>query len=145
MSKEEDRAPASERISYASSDVDWAPMSAAPSAAPCSPSGSDEADEARILLQLAQAPVEPTKQSPSSLLQLHACNNCQRAKTACNDERPCGRCVRLGVSRAPHTRSFAPSVRAVARQDGAPTATLTPPVGGKPLHVTRPLHPLTAA
>ena len=28
---------------------------------------------------------------------LHACKNCQRAKTACNDQRPCARCVRLGV------------------------------------------------
>ena len=31
------------------------------------------------------------------LRQLHACKNCQRAKTACNDQRPCARCVRLGV------------------------------------------------
>mmetsp|Transcript_55047 Transcript_55047/g.109272 ORF Transcript_55047/g.109272 Transcript_55047/m.109272 type:complete len:641 (-) Transcript_55047:263-2185(-) len=28
---------------------------------------------------------------------LHACKNCQRAKTACSDHRPCQRCVRLGV------------------------------------------------
>jgi len=28
---------------------------------------------------------------------LHACKNCQRAKTACNDQRPCARCIRLGV------------------------------------------------
>lgn len=28
---------------------------------------------------------------------LHACKNCQRAKTACNDQRPCARCVRLGI------------------------------------------------
>ena len=33
----------------------------------------------------------------SALRQLHACKNCQRAKTACNDQRPCARCVRLGV------------------------------------------------
>ena len=29
---------------------------------------------------------------------LHACKNCQRAKTACNDQRPCARCVRLGAA-----------------------------------------------
>ena len=29
---------------------------------------------------------------------LHACKNCQRAKTACNDTRPCTRCVRLQLS-----------------------------------------------
>ena len=29
---------------------------------------------------------------------LHACKNCQRAKTACNDQRPCTRCVRLGAA-----------------------------------------------
>lgn len=28
---------------------------------------------------------------------LHACKNCQRAKTACTDQRPCPRCLRLGI------------------------------------------------
>ena len=28
---------------------------------------------------------------------MHACRNCQRAKTACMDVRPCPRCVRLGI------------------------------------------------
>ena len=28
---------------------------------------------------------------------LHACKNCQKAKTACMDQRPCQRCVRLGI------------------------------------------------
>ena len=28
---------------------------------------------------------------------LHACKNCQRAKTACMDQRPCPRCLRLGI------------------------------------------------
>ncbi|EOD09962.1 hypothetical protein EMIHUDRAFT_452754, partial [Emiliania huxleyi CCMP1516] len=28
---------------------------------------------------------------------LHACKNCQKAKTACTDQRPCARCVRLGL------------------------------------------------
>ena len=28
---------------------------------------------------------------------LHACKNCQRAKTGCTDQRPCARCLRLGV------------------------------------------------
>ena len=26
---------------------------------------------------------------------LHACRNCQKAKTACTDHRPCARCLRL--------------------------------------------------
>ena len=101
MDKDDRSAHAAESTSRPASAIDWAPMSTAPAAAPCSPSGSDEADEARILLQLAQAPVDPVKPSPArqqpALLQLHACNNCQRAKTACNDERPCARCVRLEV------------------------------------------------
>jgi len=29
---------------------------------------------------------------------LHACKNCQKAKTACTDQRPCARCVRLGLT-----------------------------------------------
>lgn len=29
---------------------------------------------------------------------LHACKNCQRAKTACMDARPCARCIRLGLN-----------------------------------------------
>lgn len=28
---------------------------------------------------------------------MHACRNCQRAKTACMDVRPCPRCLRLGI------------------------------------------------
>ncbi|KAL1499027.1 hypothetical protein AB1Y20_013543 [Prymnesium parvum] len=36
--------------------------------------------------------------SDSKNPKLHACKNCQRAKTACNDTRPCARCVRLGLS-----------------------------------------------
>ena len=35
--------------------------------------------------------------SDAGAAKLHACKNCQRSKTACNDERPCARCVRLGV------------------------------------------------
>ena len=37
--------------------------------------------------------------------QLHACKNCQRAKTACDHQRPCARCVRLGVPCDPTTNA----------------------------------------
>ena len=37
-----------------------------------------------------------TRELPS-WAQLHACAACKRAKTACNNQRPCGRCTRLGV------------------------------------------------
>ena len=41
----------------------------------------------------------PSKATPNSpnLTVLHACMHCRAAKTACTDERPCKRCVRLGL------------------------------------------------
>ena len=34
---------------------------------------------------------------PSNLSLMHACERCRTSKTACNDERPCHRCKRLGL------------------------------------------------
>jgi len=43
------------------------------------------------VLELAADPSVADDDTPK----LHACKNCQRAKTACMDQRPCARCVRL--------------------------------------------------
>ena len=34
---------------------------------------------------------------PSNLTLMHACERCKASKTACNDQRPCHRCKRLGL------------------------------------------------
>jgi len=35
--------------------------------------------------------------SSATTPKIHACKNCQRAKTACMDQRPCARCIRLAI------------------------------------------------
>ena len=48
-----------------------------------------------------KAPPQKTRRLPSSRGDyrpvLHACKNCQKARTACTDQRPCLRCTRLGL------------------------------------------------
>ena len=69
--------------------------------------------QAEAVFDLSAPPATGDNGTPK----LHACKNCQRAKTACMDQRPCARCVRLqarapfvqySVSRPPRSTSRSP-------------------------------------
>lgn len=77
-------APASERRSCSSAAMPPPPTwfgAGPPNGLPTATPGSPELGAASL--------------SGENRPKLHACKNCQRAKTACMDQRPCARCVRL--------------------------------------------------
>ena len=57
--------------------------------------GFDARGEASFGTDMSDSGRTSTLEGDGKSQKLHACRNCQKAKTACTDQRPCARCLRL--------------------------------------------------